>query len=312
MEDLETDCLTRLDFEISCFYRYVDDIFMVLPKDGLDCVVDCFNNYHSRLKFTQESELNDSINFLNTTVYRDNNKLTTNWYRKPTFSGRYINFLSNHPIKYKINTIISLVDHAILLSDPRFHDSNLSIVKNILKNNCFPEYLVAKHIKNRGFELQHTKTNVNQKKDERKIKNFNKGCIAIPYCNLYANDIYRFLRKKNFNVAFTIPKKLNCLIKSGKDRLDISKQTDIIYRIKCKMCDSIYVGQTKRHLITRINEHRRNINISTGNFSVVSEHRLKFNHDFDWSNVSVLHRENHRKKKRNCRNIFYKKIKVND
>lgn len=138
MEDLEIDCLSRLDFEIFYFYRYVDDIFMVFPKDKLYCVVDCFNDYHSRLSFTHETELNNSLNFLNTTVYKDNNKLITNWYRKSTFSGRYINYFSNHPMKYKINTIINLVDHAILLSDRRFHDSNVSIVKNILKNKLFP------------------------------------------------------------------------------------------------------------------------------------------------------------------------------
>jgi len=56
------------------------------------------------------------LNFLNTSVIRtDNGKLVTNWYRKSTYSGRYINFYSSHPYQFKLNTIKSLV--AILLSD---------------------------------------------------------------------------------------------------------------------------------------------------------------------------------------------------
>jgi len=37
-----------------------------------------------------------------------------------------------------------LIDRAILLSDKRFHDSNLNIVKNILINNGYPEKLINK------------------------------------------------------------------------------------------------------------------------------------------------------------------------
>lgn len=308
MEDLETDCLSLLDFETSCFYRYVDDIFMILPRDKLLSVVDVFNSYHPRLKFTYETELNNSLNFLNTTVCKDNNKLITNWYRKPTFSGRYINYFSNHPIKYKINTIINLVDHAILLSDQRFHDSNLKTVTNILKNNCFPDNLIKKYVTDRVYKLQHSTCNENQDTNEVSTVNSKENYIIIPYCNRYSNDIYRFLRKKKFNVLFTIPKKLNCLIKSGKDILDTNKQTGVVYQIKCKMCDSIYVGQTKRHLGVRINEHRRNIKNSSSNFSVVSEHRLNFDHEFDWSNPSVLHKENHRKKREIAEMYFIKKL----
>ncbi|XP_011858524.1 PREDICTED: uncharacterized protein LOC105556066, partial [Vollenhovia emeryi] len=35
MEDLETNCLAKLAFEVPCFYRYVDDIFTILPRDKL-------------------------------------------------------------------------------------------------------------------------------------------------------------------------------------------------------------------------------------------------------------------------------------
>ncbi|EZA46433.1 hypothetical protein X777_00163, partial [Ooceraea biroi] len=72
------------------------------PKSYVHEVLGVFNNYHPRLKFTCEFENDNHINFLDTIVIRDGNVLITNWFRKATFFGRYINYLSNHPDNHKI------------------------------------------------------------------------------------------------------------------------------------------------------------------------------------------------------------------
>jgi len=75
MEDLETQCLSRLDFNVHTFYRYVDDIFMIIPAKKLNSVLTTFNSYHSRLKFTHELKNNNMLNFLNTSVIKDDGTL---------------------------------------------------------------------------------------------------------------------------------------------------------------------------------------------------------------------------------------------
>ncbi|EZA55361.1 hypothetical protein X777_04814 [Ooceraea biroi] len=70
------------------------------------------------------------------------------------------------------------------------------------------------------------------------------------------------LRRMNVDVAFSVPKKLDCLIRRGKDKLEFRKQTNLVYQINCRECDALYIGQTKRSLETRVGEHRRNINLS--------------------------------------------------
>jgi len=52
LDDLETCCLQKLDFSIHTYYRYVDDIFMIIPATKLKSGLGVFNNYHPRLKFT--------------------------------------------------------------------------------------------------------------------------------------------------------------------------------------------------------------------------------------------------------------------
>ncbi|XP_024880434.1 uncharacterized protein LOC112460135, partial [Temnothorax curvispinosus] len=71
MEDLEMHCLGALDFEIKIFYRYVDDIFTIIPRSKLNDVLNAFNSYHPRLNFTFELESNNSLPFLDTIVIRD-------------------------------------------------------------------------------------------------------------------------------------------------------------------------------------------------------------------------------------------------
>ena len=55
-----------------------------------------------------------------------------------TFSGRLLNFHSQHSNNNKITIIYSLVDKAIKLSDESFHNENLSLIKQLLFDNDYP------------------------------------------------------------------------------------------------------------------------------------------------------------------------------
>ena len=48
------------------------------------------------------------------------------------------------------------------------------------------------------------------------------------------------------------------------------------------------MSQTSRKLNSRIVEHRNYINRNTTNKSVITDHRIEFNHDFYWENVQTL------------------------
>ena len=100
MQDLETNVLGNYDCNIEAYYRYVDDTIMFIPKDKIEEVLTTFNNYHDRLQFTYEIENeHNSINFLNLTIIKnEDNSIKTNWFRKNTYSGRFLNYFSNHPL----------------------------------------------------------------------------------------------------------------------------------------------------------------------------------------------------------------------
>lgn len=131
--------------------------------------------------------------------------------------------------------------------------------------------------------------------------------MVVSYDGDTSKDINRILNKW-FDVRYTIPKKLDLLIKNIEDKFTTSKMTKLVYKINCCDCDLVYIGQTKRHLITRMKEHQQNDKWRTNNYSVVTDHRLSLNHNFDWSNPNVLHSEKYRRKREIAEMISIKKF----
>ncbi|KYM95047.1 hypothetical protein ALC62_14318 [Cyphomyrmex costatus] len=186
---------------------------------------------------------------------------------------------------------MGLVDRAFLLSSPKFHQKNIITVIETLLNNDYPVDLVFNVINERLKSLRNKKTSRQTAQpastaDEPPISWFPFPFVAGVSCRLK-----RLLKNLNVNMAFFSLNKLNCCIKAQKDRLGRMSKKNVVYKIHCKDCDATYVGQTKRTLNTRIKEHKNDIRKTSGNFSVVSEHRINFDHDFCWNDVEILDNE---------------------
>jgi len=102
LQKLESSILDDFPFKPIFYFRFVDDIALSVPRTSVDSLHDKFNSFHHRLKFTIEMEDNGNhLNFLDLTIIKKNNSLIFNWFRKPTFSGRFLNFYSHHPFNQK-------------------------------------------------------------------------------------------------------------------------------------------------------------------------------------------------------------------
>jgi len=142
MQDLEEITLGTIKCDIPFYYRYVDDIILAAPNNEITKIVEIFNEYHSRLQFTVEYENNRSLSFLDLLIRVDNGEMVLDWFQKETFSGRFLSFYSNHPICHKIGTIFNLIDRAILLSHPKYHQKNIEKCIKLLLNNGYPLGLI--------------------------------------------------------------------------------------------------------------------------------------------------------------------------
>jgi len=89
-------------------------------------------------------------------------------------------------------------------------------------------------------------------------------------------------------VAYYGVNKLRNIIKAHKDSLSNLCKKNVVNKLNCNNCKASYIGQTKRQLKTRIAEHRKHIKRNTSTHSVITDHRIIFDHDFDWNNVKIL------------------------
>ena len=92
-------------------------------------------------------------------------------------------------------------------------------------------------------------------------------------------------------IGYRVLNKLTGFIKRHKDKTTVDSSNNVVYKICCKDCDASYVGQTKRQLKTRLNEHIKNGNSNSAKHTVITEHALEYNHTFDWQNKKILDRE---------------------
>jgi len=63
----------------------------------------------------------------------------------------------------------------------------------------------------------------------------------------------KFCKNLNIKLVFT-PTKINMYF-STKDSLPKSHKSFVVYKFSCAGCNSSYIGETQRHLSTRIKEH---------------------------------------------------------
>ena len=142
-----------------------------------------------------EREINNSVPFLDTLLIRLNdNRVILNWYQKPTSSGRYINYHSNHPMGQKRNTIIAMKNRVTHISDDRFLKENLEKLMQLFLNNGYPRKLLQTLIFRTAFYDGPTEDQVPQSTKYKKI----------PYIQGLTNNIMKYLKSNNRQLPNTI------------------------------------------------------------------------------------------------------------
>jgi hypothetical protein len=121
MEHFEKLALYTTEYKPAKWLRYVDDTFIVWPHcpDKLQEFFHHINNLRPSIQFTMERETNNHLPFLDVLVTKNGSILSTNVYRKPTYTGRYLHFDSNHPHHVKRGVVRSFIHRASVICQDR-------------------------------------------------------------------------------------------------------------------------------------------------------------------------------------------------
>ncbi len=104
MAEFEEEHIYTLDKPPLVWWRFIDDVFSIFigSEDEVKEFVEKLKHLHPTIRFTVEYS-QESVNFLDTTVYFKDNRLHTTLYTKPTDSHSYLNFDSCHPLHNKVS-----------------------------------------------------------------------------------------------------------------------------------------------------------------------------------------------------------------
>ena len=235
--------------------RYVDDVFCVFDNEyDAELFFDFINSQHPNIKFTIEKETNKVLAFLDVCI--DNNDpscLKTSTYRKKTFTGLLTNFFSFTSFSYKVGLIRTLVDRAYKIKINKSllsFNNDVKRLTRIFKKNQFPEYLINRVGKTYLDNIDNSAQSDNSSVLYCKLP-------YLPFSNFAKRKVRTVIKKYCSNLTITLafgPFKVKNLIKV-KDSVPRSLRSRVVYNFTCAGCNSVYVGETCRHISTRVREH---------------------------------------------------------
>ena len=266
------------------WYRFVDDVLSVVKTTAIDQLLTHLNSQHPTITFTIEREKDNQLPFLDTRIHRISGTLKTGVHRKPTHTGRYLHFESDHPLSAKRSVVKSLLDRLeyVTLGKEEIAKEK-DLIRGELAANGYPRKFITE-IAKKQRKRSHSTSKSNTHKP--------KGTATIPYVKGLSEPIARILGQLDIRTVMR-PKKQKWSIMCGaKDRIKPQEDPGVVYAIGCMGCAKVYVGETNRTASQRAREHRCHTRTGHTELSAIAQHAHATGHPIHWE-PRVLTKERH-------------------
>ena len=289
--------------------KFVDDSVSVVKEGAVTQLTSFMNELDptKNLSYTCELPEDRKLPCLDLLFHKkEDGSLKTTVYRKKTHTDQYLSFSSHHPLRHKQGVIRTLLDRAdALVSESQDKSTEYDHVSNALRKCGYPKKVIADVIKQRKAAASNVSEQSRQKskpKDQSK-KAF---CAVIPYLKGLSEQVERIYKRYGISCALKPNNKLRSLLVHPKDPRPKMNTSHCVYKIPCSNCPQPYIGETERHLHTRVKEHSDSVakvankkftracasqsraTKDDGKQSACAIHASKRNHVIDFDNASVL------------------------
>ena len=235
------------------FKRYMDDILRTIKAELIEAKLQAINDLHPNLKFTIEVEEEGRLPFLDMRILHVDNHLHSTWYTKPTDTSLIMNFHGLAPKRYKRSVVEGFVHRVYrTCSHWKYFNDSLNKAKDILERNQYPPQFYEPIINSTIEKLVAPVVNVQDENAKRKSN-------VMMYVSYRGHVTDMFVKKLKESGAPVQPivtlRKLKTVMPSLKTTTKFESRSRVVYKITCPGCETCYVGQTRRHLLTRFREH---------------------------------------------------------
>ena len=291
MDAIESLILTSQNskYQPITYMRYIDDVLGIWTH-GSKSLAEYFrflNEFHPALRFTIErtdKSKSSCIPFLDTLItVQDDGRYSTELYIKPMTAPIIIHYSSAHPMQCKCTVLHSQLLRARRLgSDKQAQERGMALIESLFRHNGYPNRLIqrTKH------RILHSRTDADAKRSRTKN---DATFISLPYIDdTLARRVEGAIRSSGLKarVAWasgktlakhTTKSALECPpCPAGTKRCNTCEAglagrchtKNVVYKIICKLCTQnpgIYIGESKRRVRDRFNEHIRDAKNRTRN-----------------------------------------------
>ena len=294
MQEIERKIFEQAPCDIKLWRRFVDDTIVVIPKNSVGQFQDFINSINSNIQFTSEIEQDGTLNFLDISITRlESGSITFKVYRKPTNTNRYLDCDSCHSKKQKEGVIRSLSDRAHRICSANQVDQELNQVREQLKLNGYTNSTINK--------VFNTSKIYNQQQVEEPIRESvdriaNQQYCSAPYIPGASERISRIFKQNGVIISHKPCNTIESKLCQLKDKRNVMALSNVVYELRCKDCDVVYIGETGRQVGQRIREHENAI-ARNCHLSKINQHIRSTGHSFNFCDVKILAREtNHQKR----------------
>lgn len=195
-----------------------------------------------------------------------------------------------------MNTIKYFTDRIFKICDEEYIEENMDNLIRLGLENGFPPFFIKKISKKSKELIIAPSTSTNDNSIDHEVNNnIPKFYASFPYINGVSEVIKKILLKYNIDMVIKPGKGLKNLF-NNKDPIPKMKQKGVVYSVQCLDCQKRYVGQTKRPLGVRMDEHKRSV-ARGATSTALSQHALEKCHSFDFPGVKILTHENNKHKR---------------
>ena len=186
-----------------------------------------------------EKEQDNKLPFLDVLVTRTEPRFRSSVYRKPTFTGQYLNFNSHHPYTVKKGIVRCLQHRAKTISSDTdaYQEEMISLRHNLHRNN-YPESITSAP-RNLDWRVED---------NTRKLTT-----VCLPYVKGLAERIKKICSTYDIRTVFTSGSTLQRYL------FRVKPPTEFNMTKNCCSFGKIYKGETGRPLKVRLEEHRKAI-----------------------------------------------------
>ena len=145
MEDFEKKAIEQATYKPVCWFRYVDDTFVIWPhgQEKLEDFLVHLSGLRNKIQFTMEKEEEGHLPFLDIDIYRKTDgSLGHKVYQKSTHTNLYLHQNSHHHPANKQSVLASLIHRAKALCDQDSLPQEPEFLTTVFKDNGYsPQHI---------------------------------------------------------------------------------------------------------------------------------------------------------------------------